>query len=59
MERMLLALTFEQSLILLVLTGVLAPIIVGITNRDRLNEQNLHEEGLKRETAFFETGFSF
>jgi hypothetical protein len=57
------ALTFEESLILLgvtaALTGVLAPIIVGITNSSRLNEQKQYEEGLKRETAFFEAQTKF
>jgi hypothetical protein len=58
-----LAVTFGQSLILLgvtaVLTGVLAPIIVGMTNSSRLNEQKKYEEGLKRETAFFEAQAEF
>ena len=60
---MLLALTLGESLILLVvtaaLTGVLAPIVVQITNRRRLNEQRLFDEELKRETAFFEAQAQF
>lgn len=60
---MLLGVTFNESLILLgvtaALTGVLAPIIVGITNSSRLNEQKQYEEGLKRETAFFEAQNDF
>jgi hypothetical protein len=55
----LLAVTFWESLILLGVTAVLAPIIVGITNSNRLNEQKHYEEGLKRETAFFEAQAQF
>jgi hypothetical protein len=54
-----LAVTFGQSLILLGVTAVLAPIVVGITNSSRLNEQKHYEEGLKRETAFFEAQAQF
>lgn len=58
-----LGVTFNQSLFLLLLTalltGVLAPIIVGIMSRNRLNEQKQYEEGLKRETAFFEAQSQF
>jgi hypothetical protein len=58
-----LGVTFGESLILLVvtaaLTGVLAPIIVGITSRRRLNEQKQYEEDLKRETAFFDAQAQF
>jgi hypothetical protein len=54
-----LAVTFWKSLILLGVTAVLAPIIVGITNSSRLNEQKHYEEGLKRETAFFEAQAQF
>lgn len=58
-----LGLTFNESLVLLgataLLTGVLAPIIVGITNRNRLNEQKRYEEELKRETAFFDAQAAF
>jgi hypothetical protein len=58
-----LGVTFVESLILLgataALTGVLAPIIVGITNRNRLNEQKQYEEELKRDTAFFEAQTQF
>ena len=57
------AATFIESLALLVaaalLTGILAPIVVGITNRRRLNEQRRYEEELKRETAFFEKQTEF
>jgi len=56
---MLLAVTFWESLVLLGVTAVLAPIIVGITNSSRLNEQKHYEEGLKRETAFFEAQAQF
>lgn len=57
------AATFIESLFLLVaaalLTGVLAPVVVGITNRRRLDEQKRYEEELKRETAFFERQTEF
>jgi hypothetical protein len=54
------ALTFFESLILLVvaaalaaaLTGVLAPVIVQRASRRRLREQKRFEEDLQRETAF-------
>jgi hypothetical protein len=54
-----LAVQFWQSLVLLGLTAVLAPVVVGITNSNRLNEQKHYEEGLKRETAFFEAQAQF
>jgi hypothetical protein len=58
-----LAVTFAESLILLgvtaLLTGVLAPVIVGITNRRRLNEQKQYEEELKRETALLDAQTEF
>jgi hypothetical protein len=57
------AATFVESLSLLaaaaVLTGILAPIVVGVTNRRRLDEQKRYEEELKRETAFFERQTEF
>ena len=53
------AVAFWESLVLLGLTALLAPIIVGITNSNRLNEQKQYEEGLKRETAFFEAQAQF
>jgi hypothetical protein len=60
---MVVAVTFGESLALLVvtaaLTGVLAPIVVQITNRRRLDEQRLFEEDLKRETAFFDAQVQF
>jgi hypothetical protein len=60
---MLVAVSFGESLVLLVvtaaLTGVLAPIVLQITNRSRLKEQRLFEEELKRETAFFEAQAQF
>jgi hypothetical protein len=63
MRSMLVAVTFGESLILLVvtaaLTGVLAPIVVAVVNRRRLNEQRRFEEELKRETAFFDAQADF
>jgi hypothetical protein len=55
--------TFIESLSLLaaaaLLTGILAPVVVGFTNRRRLDEQKRYEEELKRETAFFEKQTEF
>jgi hypothetical protein len=58
-----LGVTFVESLVLLgvtaALTGVLAPVIVGITNHRRLNEQKQYEEELKRETALLDAQAEF
>jgi hypothetical protein len=60
---MLLAVTFGESVALLVLTaaltGVLAPFLAQIINRRRLIEQRRFDEELKRETAFFDAQTQF
>jgi hypothetical protein len=41
------------------LTGVLAPVVVGVVSRRRLNEQKKYEEELKRETALLDAQTRF
>jgi hypothetical protein len=58
-----LAVTFGESVVLLLitaaLTGVLAPIVVGFTSHRRLIQQRHFEEELRRETAFIDAQAEF
>lgn len=60
---MLLAVTFRESVFLLLLTaaltGFLAPFVLQHITRRQLKEQRRFDEELKRETAFFETQVLF